>query len=135
MFQLRSAPGWLRQAVDRLGTLRLPALSLSKGGHAVPPHTKASAIGPLICLSALHQPAWAPRDYASFAREGFAQNAVVYRAVRMIAEAAASVPLLLYEGDVEILQHPLIDLIARPKSRLQHARPAGGLVRLPAGLR
>jgi phage portal protein BeeE len=53
----------------------------------------------------------------------------------MIAEAAASVPLLLYEGDVEILQHPLIDLIARPKSRLQHARPAGGLVRLPAGLR
>jgi HK97 family phage portal protein len=114
MFQLRSAPGWLRQAVDRLGTLRLPALSLSKGGHAVPPHTKASAIGPLICLSALHQPAWAPRDYASFAREGFAQNAVVYRAVRMIAEAAASVPLLLYEGDVEILQHPLIDLIARP---------------------
>jgi HK97 family phage portal protein len=114
MLQLRSAPGWLRQAVDRLGALGLPALSLSKGGHAAPPHTKASAIGPLICLSTPHQPAWAPRDYAGFAREGFAQNAVVYRAVRMIAEAAANVPLLLYEGDVEIMQHPLIDLVARP---------------------
>jgi HK97 family phage portal protein len=57
---------------------------------------------------------WAPRDYAAFAREGFAQNAIVYRAVRMIAEAAASVPLLLYEGDEEIAEHSLLDLLARP---------------------
>ena len=32
----------------------------------------------------------------------------------MIAEAAASVPLLLYEGEAEISQHPLLHLIARP---------------------
>ena len=57
---------------------------------------------------------WSPRDYAAFAREGFAQNAIVYRSVRMVAEAAASVPLLLYEGDQEIVEHPLLDLIARP---------------------
>jgi HK97 family phage portal protein len=57
---------------------------------------------------------WAPRDYATFAREGFAQNAIVYRCVRMVAEAAASVPLLLYEGPHEIETHPLLDLIARP---------------------
>ncbi len=32
----------------------------------------------------------------------------------MIAEAAASIPLLLYEGANEIEEHPLIDLIRRP---------------------
>ena len=42
------------------------------------------------------------------------QNAIVYRCVRMIAEAAASVPLCLYEGDAEITEHPLLDLLARP---------------------
>jgi HK97 family phage portal protein len=42
------------------------------------------------------------------------QNAVVYRCVRMIAEAAASVPLLLYDGDTEVENHPLGHLIARP---------------------
>ncbi len=42
------------------------------------------------------------------------QNAIVYRAVRMIGEAAASVPLLLYEGADEISEHPLLDLLARP---------------------
>jgi HK97 family phage portal protein len=75
---------------------------------------KGSLTGPLIAYDAPRQPVWAPRDYAAFAREGFAQNAIVYRAVRMVAEAAASVPLLLYEGDEEIIEHPLLDLIARP---------------------
>ncbi len=55
--------------------------------------TKASATGALL-LELQGRPVWAPRDYGAFAREGFMQNAVVYRSVRMIAEAAASVPLL-----------------------------------------
>jgi HK97 family phage portal protein len=76
--------------------------------------TKASRVGPLLAFESLRQPAWAPRDYAAFAREGFVQNAIVYRSVRMIAEAAASVPLLLYTGQEEIHSHPLLDLIARP---------------------
>ena len=32
------------------------------------------------------------------------------------AEAAASVPLLLYSGDEEITDHPLLSLIARPNA-------------------
>jgi len=75
---------------------------------------KASAVGPLIAWEPLGQPVWAPRDYAAFAREGFMQNAIVYRSVRMIAEAAASIPLLLYDGEKEIEHHPLLDLIAHP---------------------
>ena len=78
-----------------------------------PPVTK-SLTGPCFAFDRLGSPAWAPRDYAAFAREGFMQNAILYRAVRMIAEAAASVPLLLYQGDEEITEHPLLDLLARP---------------------
>jgi HK97 family phage portal protein len=78
-----------------------------------PPASK-SLTGPCFAFDRLASPAWAPRDYAAFAREGFMQNAVLYRAVRMIAEAAASVPLLLYQGEEELAGHPLLDLLARP---------------------
>jgi HK97 family phage portal protein len=77
-----------------------------------PPDSKGAA--PLVAISAPGQPVWAPRDYASFAREGMMQNAIVYRSVRMIAEAAASVPLLAYEGEHEVPDHPLGRLLARP---------------------
>jgi HK97 family phage portal protein len=75
---------------------------------------KASAAGPLIALQTLGHPVWTPRDYAAFAREGYMSNAIVYRCVRMIAETAAAVPLLLYRGDEEIINHPLLDLMQRP---------------------
>ena len=75
---------------------------------------KASAAGSLIAFEHLGEPVWSPRDYGAFAREGFMQNAVVYRSVRMIAECAASVPLLLYAGEHEIEGHPLADLVRRP---------------------
>ncbi len=38
----------------------------------------------------------------------------MWRSVRMIAEAAASVPLCLYDGPHEIEEHPLLRLIERP---------------------
>jgi HK97 family phage portal protein len=78
-----------------------------------PPATKSLA-APCFAFDRLASPAWAPRDYAAFAREGVMQNPVLYRAVRMVSEAAASVPLLLYAGEEEITEHPLLDLIARP---------------------
>jgi len=75
---------------------------------------KASAAAPLIAVEGLGQPAWMPRDYTAFAREGMIQNPIVYRAVRMISEAAASVPFLLYEREREIDEHPLVELLRRP---------------------
>lgn len=81
--------------------------------NQIPPHTKSHP-APYFAFDRLGSPAWAPRDYSAFAREGFMANAILYRSVRMIAEAAASVPLLLYQGDEEIASHPLLDLIARP---------------------
>jgi HK97 family phage portal protein len=89
---------------------------LSNLGASSPaaPATKSLAGTPCFALDRLASPAWAPRDYAAFAREGFMQNAILYRAVRMIAEAAAGVPLLLYQGDAELTEHPLLALLARP---------------------
>jgi HK97 family phage portal protein len=98
-------------------TPSLPARVRSGLRRLVPqrrPEPKSSATAPLIAFESLRQPVWTPRDYHALAREGFAQNAIVYRCVRMIAEAAASVPLLLYDGDEEIDDHPLTHLIARP---------------------
>lgn len=75
---------------------------------------KASRVGRLMTLEGLGRPVWTPRDYASLAREGYSKNPVVYRAVRMIAEAAASAPWLLYDGEREVETHPLLSLLARP---------------------
>ena len=85
-------------------------------GTTPPRQEKASKTGPLIAVEGLGQPLWSPRDYGAFAREGFMQNAIVYRCVRLIAEAASSVPLLLYRGDEELFGHPLSALVARPNS-------------------
>ena len=70
--------------------------------------------GTLLAIDGLAAAAWAPRNYGAFAREGMMRNAVVYRAVRMISEAAASVRLRAYVGGDEFAEHPLLDLIARP---------------------
>jgi HK97 family phage portal protein len=94
----------MRSVLDRL----LPSR------RAEPVEGKASAAGALVAMQSMGEPVWSPRNYASYAVEGFQQNAIVHRSVRMIAEAAASIPLLLYEGDSEIEVHPLIDLMRRP---------------------
>lgn len=57
----------------------------------------------------LGRPAWPMRDPSAFAREGYGRNAIAYRCVRMIAEAAASAPLKVGPDD-----HPLARLLARP---------------------
>ncbi len=71
----------------------------------------------MMALYQTGRPVWTPRDYASLAKEGFQTNPIVYRAVRMIAEAAASVPLLLYDGRKELADHPLLRLMVTPNPR------------------
>jgi HK97 family phage portal protein len=90
---------------------------LERGSRLRPDAVKTSQTGPVLAYYQTGRPLWTPRDYASLAKEGFQANAIVYRSVRMIAEAAASVPLLLYEGDKEQSNHPLLDLLAHPNPR------------------
>jgi HK97 family phage portal protein len=87
------------------------------GGSVAVPEAKASRTGPLIALQGQGRAVWTARDLASLAREGFMKNAIVYRAVTMIAEAAASVPWLAYESEAERPDHPLLALLSRPNGR------------------
>ncbi|MBX2804784.1 MAG: phage portal protein [Hyphomicrobiales bacterium] len=91
-------------------------LSEAFRSFATPPSRKSSATAALFAVHHTGQPVWSPRDYAAFAREGYARNPIVYRAVRMIAEGAASVPVRLFEHGSEINEHPLLDLLARPNA-------------------
>lgn len=75
---------------------------------------KRSATAPLIALHTAGRAQWTPRNYAALAKEGFAGNPIGYRSVRMIAEAAASIPWLAYDGDREVTGHQLLTLLARP---------------------
>lgn len=63
------------------------------------PNTKSAP--PLIALQLAAGAHWTPRNFSALCREGFARNPIVYRCVRLIAEAAASVPLQV-EGDARV---------------------------------
>ncbi|MEM9740903.1 MAG: phage portal protein [Pseudomonadota bacterium] len=70
-----------------------------------------SAVSPLVALSQLGQPRWGARSTAALMRDGYLSNAVAYRCVRMVAEAAASVPLDAGNGEMaRLLDRPLPDM-------------------------
>jgi len=75
---------------------------------------KASQARQLIALTSGGRPRWTPRDYQALAQAGFARNAVAYRAIRMISEAAASVPLIVFSGGERAADHALQRLLDRP---------------------
>ena len=77
-------------------------------------HTKASRAGALLALHSLGRPRWTDRAGAELTRQGYERNAIVYRCVRLIAENAASIPWLVYEGGADDEAHPLARLLARP---------------------
>ena len=81
------------------------------------PETKTSRIARLLTLESGGRARWTPRDYAALTREGYVKNAVVHRSVKLVAENAASVTFLLYEGAAAHDKHPLLDLITRPNPR------------------
>lgn len=89
----------------------------SAGNDGARLETKEAGGTGFIAFHAQGEANWTRRDYATLAREGFMRNPIVHRAVRLIAESAASIPWLLYEGVREIETHPLLDLLERPNQR------------------
>lgn len=77
--------------------------------RAEPEQRQASSF---VAWSTPGQPVWTPRDYGGLAREGYQRNAIAYRCVRLVAEAAASVPLSA--GADCAPDHPLLALLANP---------------------
>ncbi|OWJ79068.1 phage portal protein [Haematobacter genomosp. 1] len=91
---------------------------LRRGAEA-PQEQKASAAGRLMARSPMGsiaggQVAWTPRDTGSLTRAGFLGNPVCFRAVKLIAESAAALPLVLQDAERRYDCHPVLDLIRRP---------------------
>src|SRR5205085_7447858 len=82
-----------------------------------PPEVKASRTAQLVALESGGRARWTPRDYATLAREGYIANAIVHRAVKLVAENVGCCPFLVEQGDETRDQHPLLDLLARPNPR------------------
>jgi len=78
------------------------------------PVAKASRSGPVLSISSPGQPRWTPRRYDRLAEEGYRRNVIAFRCIRAIAQAAAAMPVLLYEGTRELQQHPLLALLQQP---------------------
>ena len=78
----------------------------SPGGEAplgaeAPPEAKASRVHSAVAVYIEGRAVWTPRDYAALAREGFQKNAIVHRAVRLVAVQPARLRSLA-EVDVSI---------------------------------
>lgn len=58
-----------------------------------------------------------PRSYAGLAREGYLRNPIAHRAVRLVSEAAASVPWLAYRDGAEDPDHAALQLLRQPNGR------------------
>jgi HK97 family phage portal protein len=71
----------------------------------------------LIALSHAGAARWSHPDYATMARRGYMSNPIVFRCIRLIAETAAAIPLLIYQANGELDQHPMLDLLSRPNPR------------------
>jgi HK97 family phage portal protein len=84
--------------------------------HAAP-EQKASRTAQLVAWQSAGRARWTPRDYAALSREGYMTNAIVHRAVRLVAENVAAVTWLAFEGEAERDTHPLLDLLSRPNPR------------------
>ncbi|MBO0904913.1 phage portal protein [Jiella sonneratiae] len=97
--------GWLGAAS------RPPGESAS----AAPAEQKSTAtVAGTLVFTGRDEGIWTERSYAALSRAGFMQNPVAYRSVRLIGEAAAAIPLVLYDGTSEVAAHRLLDLMRRP---------------------
>ncbi|RYH11187.1 phage portal protein [Tropicimonas sp. IMCC6043] len=85
-----------------------------EAGLSVPPEQKASATGPVIAWQGGGRVVWSPRDTATLTKVGFVNNPVGYRCVKLIAEAAAAIPLTCQDAERRYELHPVLDLVNRP---------------------
>jgi HK97 family phage portal protein len=78
------------------------------------PGRKASASARIAVWGTAGRVAWSPRDIVSLTRNGFQGNPVGFRAVKLIAEAAAALPVLCQDASRRYEAHPLLRLLGRP---------------------
>ncbi|WP_170549447.1 phage portal protein [Ruegeria atlantica] len=89
---------------------------LRRGSAGEAPEVKASAAGPVVAWQTGGRVAWSPRDAVSLTRTGFSGNPVGFRSVKLIAEAAAALPLVLQDHAQRYDVHPILSLMRRPNA-------------------
>ncbi len=92
---------------------------LRRGGseHATPvQEVKASATGRLVAHVSGGRVAWSPRDTVSLTKQAFSGNPIGFRAVKLIAEAAAALPLVLQDAQARYAEHPMLSLVTAPNA-------------------
>ena len=77
---------------------------------------KASATGRVVAWAGAGRVAWSPRDTVSLMKTGFAGNPVGFRSVKLIAEAAAALPLICQDVERRYETHPVLGLMSRPNA-------------------
>ena len=104
---------WLRSALTRM-----PQTKMGASGNA---QTKSAPVhSQLVALQLSGEARWTQSGYSALSREGYQRNAVAYRCIRMITEAAASVPLCARRSGQCADDGPAQKLLDRPNPK--HAR-------------
>lgn len=92
------------------------------------PEAKASATAPMV-FAASNGVQWPPRRFDRFALEGYVENVVAYRCIRLIASGIASLQLMATrDGDELSDTDPLTTLLRRPNPMQSGARLWEGVV-------
>lgn len=64
------------------------------------------------------KPVWCERNYEEFCNEAYKNNVIAHRAIRMVSEAAASIPIVLYKyvngKKYPVTDHPILELFNNP---------------------
>jgi len=86
------------------------------GRMDAPAERKASATGRVVAWGSSGRVAWSPRDVVSLTKSGFQGNPVGFRSVKLIAEAAAALPVVCQDAGRRYDVHPVLALLARPNA-------------------
>lgn len=110
----RSPPASPQEIFRRVRWVGCGGRSAGAGVRPVRARRRRRPVGRRCCCRASGGRGGRGNDYAGLAREGYQKNAVAYRCIRMIAEAAASAPFAVFVDGVRDETHPLARLIRRP---------------------
>lgn len=85
------------------------------------PLTQQTSQADFVSLHVGSKAVWTPRDYSALAKEGYQRNAIVYRCIRMISEAAASAPLCVMRAHHCVPDDPAGKLLSAPHPHMSAA--------------
>jgi HK97 family phage portal protein len=75
---------------------------------------KSSAMSSVVAFHGAGRPVWSERDTATLTRIGFLRNPVAFRCVKLIAEAASAVPIVVQDDERRYDRHPCLRLLSAP---------------------